>query len=159
VVLQFSIEWRNSRKALWSATGETRVIIQRSENEMDNGKKKHFRELLIKERDRLVKEIDEFQTELSGNGKMKSSGATFYYTQHMGDLGTDQMEREKNFHFASSERRYLYHIEKAIEKLDKGKYGICETCGKPINLDRLEAIPSARLCFECKEKEEKSKVR
>ena len=126
---------------------------------MDKRKKEYFRKRLIEERDRLIKDIGEFQNEHSGNGELENAGATSHYTQHMGELGTDQMEREKSFHFASSERRYLYHIQKAIEKVDTNTFGVCEDCGKKINIERLKIIPSARLCIECKSKEESGRIR
>jgi RNA polymerase-binding protein DksA len=45
----------------------------------------------------------------------------------------------------------LADVERAIGKLDKGTYGLCERCGEPIGAERLEAIPEARLCITCKQ--------
>lgn len=47
-------------------------------------------------------------------------------------------------------REQLTEVERALEKLAKGTYGLCDSCGKPIPLARLEAIPQANLCLECK---------
>jgi RNA polymerase-binding transcription factor DksA len=44
----------------------------------------------------------------------------------------------------------LRDINLALEKIKKGNYGICEKCGKEIEIDRLEAIPEARFCKNCK---------
>jgi DnaK suppressor protein len=43
----------------------------------------------------------------------------------------------------------LAEVEKALDKFEKGTYGICEICGKPINPERLEALPQALYCMEC----------
>jgi len=74
----------------------------------------------------------------------------------MADAGTDAMEREKAFLFASAEGRVLLEIDDALRRLYRGDYGGCETCGNPIARARLEVMPQARLCISCKEKEERS---
>ncbi len=53
----------------------------------------------------------------------------------------------------------LEDIKDALIKIEKGTYGICKQCGKEINLERLEAIPTARLCRECKQQEERNMQR
>jgi len=40
-------------------------------------------------------------------------------------------------------------LEVALERLEAGTYGICESCGRPIDIERLEALPQARLCIDC----------
>jgi RNA polymerase-binding transcription factor DksA len=74
----------------------------------------------------------------------------------MADAGTDAMEREKAFLFASSEGRALYDVDEALRRLYKGEYGLCDSCHKPIAPQRLEVVPHALLCITCKEKEEKA---
>jgi RNA polymerase-binding transcription factor DksA len=41
-------------------------------------------------------------------------------------------------------------VEQALERMDAGAYGSCERCGRPIDEERLEALPAARLCLDCK---------
>ena len=88
-----------------------------------------------------------------------SAGDLSGYSFHMADAGTDAMEREKAFLFASAEGRLLLEIDEALRRLYRGEYGICEICGKPIARARLEAMPYARLCVSCKEKEERAAAR
>jgi RNA polymerase-binding protein DksA len=64
------------------------------------------------------------------------------------------MEREKSFYFASKSGRFLYHIDEALRRIENNTYGICQECNKNISPERLEAVPHARLCIECKAKEE-----
>ncbi len=40
-------------------------------------------------------------------------------------------------------------LEDALERLEAGTYGICESCGRPIDIERLEALPQTRLCIDC----------
>lgn len=49
----------------------------------------------------------------------------------------------------------LAQIQAALAKIEKGKFGICENCGKPIGGERLKVVPTARFCIECKKKKEK----
>ena len=44
----------------------------------------------------------------------------------------------------------LKNISSALEKIKKGKYGLCEKCGKPIPLERLKVFPEAPICLKCK---------
>jgi len=85
-----------------------------------------------------------------------SSGDLSAYSFHMADMGTDAMEREKAFLFASTEGRLLYSVNEALRRLYRSEYGMCESCGKEIGKARLDAVPQASLCVSCQEKQEKS---
>ena len=47
-------------------------------------------------------------------------------------------------------RSNLHDVDRALAKMDAGTYGTCERCGNPITEERLEAIPWALLCIDCK---------
>ena len=87
-----------------------------------------------------------------------STGDISSYSYHMADQGTDAMEREKAFLFASKSGRLLYHIDEALRRIKDKSYGKCMVCGKQISQARLEAVPHARFCISCKEKEERKKT-
>ena len=89
----------------------------------------------------------------------ENSGDLSSYSYHMADQGTDAMEREKAFLFASKSGRLLYHIDEALRRLRNNKFGNCIECEDPINPARLEAVPHARMCIKCKEAEELRKSR
>jgi DnaK suppressor protein len=72
----------------------------------------------------------------------------------VGDLVSASVEKEKAFEYGEAGVNAMREIATALEKLKGGTYGICERCGKPIGLKRLQAMPSARLCVKCKIKEE-----
>ena len=83
-----------------------------------------------------------------------STGDLSSYSYHMADQGTDAMERELAFMFASKSGRLVYHIDEALRRIEDGTYGLCERCNKPISAARLQAVPYARMCIECKSAEE-----
>src|SRR5690606_22619489 len=88
-----------------------------------------------------------------------ADGETSAYSCHMADQGTDAMEREKAFLFASQEGRFLWHIDQALRRLYKTPetFGKCHNCGEDIAFERLDALPHARFCISCKQREEDAK--
>ena len=77
----------------------------------------------------------------------------------MADQGTDAMEREKAFLFASQEGRFLFHIDQALRRLYKSPatFGKCHQCGEHIAFERLDSLPHARYSYACKQREEDAK--
>ena len=67
---------------------------------------------------------------------------------HIADAGTDSYDRDFALSIASSEQDALFEIEEALSRIKTSRYGICETTGKPIPADRLEAIPWTRFSAE-----------
>jgi DnaK suppressor protein len=65
------------------------------------------------------------------------------------DKASQSIEKELLFELSDNERTTLDHIEAALRKIDKGTYGSCESCRKPIPRPRLEALPFARYCISC----------
>ena len=120
----------------------------------------YFEKRLLEERRRVLKELGHHD-ELFNTSPQAADGDLSAYSFHMADQGTDAMEREKQFLFASQEGRYLWHVNEALRRLYKApeKFGQCHTCGAEITFERLDALPHARLCITCKEKEEDGKRR
>jgi len=119
----------------------------------------HIEKRLQEERERVMKELgsygEQFKRTAQGSDADLSS-----YSFHMADQGTDAMEREKQFLFASKEGRYLWHVNEALRRLykDPEQFGKCHECGENVGFERLDALPHARLCIKCKAKEEDGKV-
>ena len=57
--------------------------------------------------------------------------------------------------FASKEGRYLHHLNEALDRIESGTFGVCRTCGQEISKARLEAVPHATQCIQCKSREER----
>lgn len=70
------------------------------------------------------------------------------------DLATADLTQSLTLRLKDRERSLLPKIEKALTKIEKGEYGICESCGEEIGVSRLEVRPFAVLCIKCKEEEE-----
>ena len=118
----------------------------------------YFEKRLLEERKRVLKELGH-HGETFGASQQDSAGELSSYSFHMADQGTDAMEREKAFLFASQEGRFLWHIDEALRRLYRSPetFGRCHSCGRNIAFERLDALPHARFCFECKQREEDGK--
>jgi len=72
------------------------------------------------------------------------------------DAGSKTFEREQEMSIADNARDLLAQTKRALERLDRGDYGKCESCSGPIGKARLQAFPRATLCLECKQADERS---
>ena len=113
-----------------------------------------FRKLIETERARVSENIDSLEASIADRsaGQASSNQA---YSNHMADIGSDAMEQEQAFLHASQGADYLRMLDEALTRIDKGTYGTCEDCGGKIPVKRLEAFLAARLCVDCKSKQEK----
>src|SRR5260221_6499201 len=118
----------------------------------------HLEKRLHEERARVMKELG-YYDESFNSSLQASDGDLSSYSFHMADQGTDAMEREKAFLFASQEGRFLWHIDEALRRLYRSPetFGKCHNCGQDIAFERLDALPHARFCIECKQREEDAK--
>jgi len=71
------------------------------------------------------------------------------------EAATERLELEMRLTSEKRMRDDLVEVEHALAKFEKGTYGLCDNCGQPIDLARLEALPEARLCLSCKAQGEK----
>jgi len=115
--------------------------------------REYFHNLILQRREKILRELGRL-TEATRNTVQEYSGSHSTYSLHMADQGTDAQEREKTFLLASREGRYLKYLDRALTMIKDGRYGYCTTCKKPIQKKRLELVPTARLCIDCKLKEE-----
>jgi DnaK suppressor protein len=114
-----------------------------------------MRAAIMAERQRIIRELGRIE-ETINDATQGQEGSNQSYSNHLADIGTDYMEQEKNFYYASQEGHYLRSLDEALERIERGEYGICEMCGDLIGEKRLKAVPSARLCIKCKSESEKT---
>ena len=107
-----------------------------------------FRQLILKKK-RDILSIRSM--EVINDNPAKTSSNPYY----MEDEVSDTIEREIAYNLAHREKTSLQNLNKALERIDNGTYGACQTCGEDINKPRLEAIPHATQCIKCQSKEEK----
>jgi DnaK suppressor protein len=72
------------------------------------------------------------------------------------DMAGTVSAREESYEIGSVESRAVAQIDYVLQRIDSGKYGICEDCGKRIPAARLKAISFAFLCVECKQRDEQA---
>ena len=114
----------------------------------------YYRQRLLVERKRILHELGRI-TEAINESAEEQEAAKQSYSNHLADIGSDYMEKEKNYFYADQEGQYLKAIEAAIMRIDSGEYGQCQECLDLISDKRLEAVPAAELCIACKDKKEK----
>jgi RNA polymerase-binding protein DksA len=115
-----------------------------------------FRELLIDKRRTVLEALEYLHKENSGSladetGELVSGSAD----QHMADTATETVDREIDYTLEEHDGRLLKAIDEALARIDAGKYGVCVNCGAQIAPERLEAMPWATLCIDCKRREER----
>ncbi|MEW2356604.1 TraR/DksA C4-type zinc finger protein [Spirillospora sp. NPDC029432] len=71
------------------------------------------------------------------------------------DTGAKTYEREHELSLTYNSRDLLAQTERAVQRIDAGTYGICESCARPVGKARLQAFPRATLCVSCKQREER----
>lgn len=96
-------------------------------------------------------EIAASEEQLSGLMRDSGDGAG----DDQADTGSKNITREHELALAGNAREMLYQIERALERLEAGTYGLCESCGNPIGKARMQAFPRATLCVECKQRQER----
>ena len=72
------------------------------------------------------------------------------YSSHMADASTDQEEMEKSYYWMGRENKFLQYLNRSLDMIKKGTFGICIDCGELINKERLEEVPHTTKCFNCK---------
>jgi RNA polymerase-binding transcription factor DksA len=107
---------------------------------------------LIKERERLKKELEGFEVEIKLSDERRE-GSPFGKRE---EEATEAMEFEKRIALEKQLTDSLGNIDRAIQKYEAGTYGTCDQCRKPIEAARLEALPQACLCLNCKTNQDKS---
>ena len=112
---------------------------------MDQAQLEHFRALLNRKLEELLDEADKTLEEMISNEGQVPDPT---------DRATIESDRSFELRIRDRERKLIKKIKTALERIDKGTYGICEECGEEIGLKRLEARPVTTLCIECKSKQE-----
>ncbi len=92
---------------------------------------------------------------LQKHGSLRDSvGELSVVDNHPADMGSENFERAKNLSLHEKNLLTLKKVEEALDRLEAGRYGVCERCGRNIPDERLEAVPYTALCMNCREKEE-----
>ena len=109
-----------------------------------------FKKILLKEREQIVGEVRQI---VESSKEMGQDGI-----QDIGDEAANIYNKQVLLSLNENERTRLQEVDESLDRIETGTYGICEECGEPIGLKRLEVRPVAKYCVPCKTKLEKVKL-
>lgn len=110
---------------------------------------KQIHAALLEERAQLLDQVEDLDAEADVK-RWRDAG----FDDDPADSGSASFERETAQSLSRHARHLLTEIDDALRRIDAGTFGTCENCGQAIALERLDAIPYARLCMECKRRDE-----
>jgi DnaK suppressor protein len=111
-----------------------------------------LRSRLEGERKRLNEELEQLKSSVRP-AEERREGSPFGKRE---EEATESYELERRLTLEKSIRDQLAAVEHALQKFENGTYGLCDSCGQPIDPARLEALPQASLCLECKARQAKN---
>lgn len=115
---------------------------------MDESQLEAFRKLLLEKREAVVQ-----RARATMEKEMTLDSADL--PDEM-DLASSEYMQAFTFRLRGRDRVFLQKIEKALQKIDEGEFGLCEDCGELIGIKRLEARPETEFCIRCKEDQERT---
>lgn len=107
-----------------------------------------FREALLQRRRELTADIEQLREDTEEEDEPRATSVMSSAPTHPADVGTHEYEAEKARGLLQSQLERLAEIDRALDRIEKGTYGICEASGEPIQKRRLQAKPWARYTIE-----------
>lgn len=134
-----------TRKSALPVDGIEPYIPEPGEEYMNEKQLQHFRSILVAWKKSLMEEVDRTVDHMKEDATNFSDPA---------DRATQEEEFALELRARDRERKLIRKIEKTIARLDEDDYGYCDACGIEIGLQRLEVLPTAELCIDCKTTQE-----
>lgn len=125
---------------------------------LNSKERREFRQMLFQRRMLLAGDVNHMQDSALKESVARAAGDLSTVPFHMADVGSDNYDHEFTLGLIENEEDELREIDAALDRLEKGEYGMCESCQKRIPKGRLKVIPYARLCIDCKRCEEDGKA-
>ena len=113
-----------------------------------------LRRASLEERARHVQQADELMAEAEQLAAEREGGDT-QFDEESGEGDTINIERERDLLLSASAQQTVDEIDRALERIENKTYGLCLPAGRRINLERLEALPYAETCVDCKARAER----
>ena len=107
-----------------------------------------FNTLILEKREVVTAEL--LEAKKKADQVLNNNSTNAIYSSHMADAGSDQQEMEKNYYMMNRENNYLQYLERALNMIKDGSFGICTRCGELIDKERLIEVPHTSSCFDCK---------
>ena len=112
---------------------------------------KEFKEKIISKKEEVLKDIMDSQ-DIADNMLENSNTSGVIYSSHLADAGSDYQEIEKAYYWVQRENKFLQYLDRALEMIDEGTFGVCKECDDRIRSERLLEVPHTTSCFACKSK-------
>ena len=111
----------------------------------------HYRDLLLDRRKQVTDALEGLQ---AGDLALEEESVDTP-SDHLADAASITYDRELEFTLEENSEHVVEAIDAALRRILEGSYGLCQNCGEPISPERLEALPYAELCIDCKRKQER----
>ena len=107
-----------------------------------------FNNLILELKDNVSIAIE--QARSRADDIIKEGNQSSIYSSHMADAGSDQQSLEHAYSVIDRESKFLNYLDKALQRIEDGTYGACVKCEELISAERLNEVPHATKCFDCK---------
>src|SRR3989304_4742718 len=121
-------------------------------HELSAARLRAIKKRLLAEQERLESELREIVERTSHTSELEKVTEVSSYDDHPADLASETFEREKDMALEGNIQDLLDKVNTAMEKIEDGTSGLCDSCGVEINPNRLEALPWASLCLNCQDR-------
>lgn len=108
----------------------------------------HFSSKLLQARTQLAKELEHHVSIKQMSSDLNLSTELSKIDNHLADQATDMYDQERDIAIYHAGQRRLARMDEALQRIQEHSYGICDVCGEPISLERLEALPEASACLQ-----------
>tara|TARA_B100000530_G_C15795771_1_gene423518 strand:- start:112 stop:483 length:372 start_codon:yes stop_codon:yes gene_type:complete len=109
---------------------------------------KEFKDYILNKRKSVINEMEDAKQR--ADEMLKNDTTNAIYSSHMADAGSDLVEMEKAYYFVQRDSKFLKYLNRALDMIDEGTFGICLSCKKVIDKERLMEVPHTTSCFSCK---------
>jgi len=109
-----------------------------------------FKEIITEKYNSLLEELRYREKSSIMENQRETGSELSSYANHPAEAASDYANLTMNLNLAERDSKYLVQLEDALDRINKGTYGICSVCKKVIPMIRLEAVPTTTKCVECK---------
>ena len=109
-----------------------------------------FKVDIQKKKDAAIQDLSKIKKRT--DNLIDQSNANSIYSSHMADAGSDHQEMENAYYMMQREDSFIKYLDKALNMIEEGTFGVCISCDELIPKARLEEVPHSNKCVDCKEK-------
>ena len=112
---------------------------------------KTFKANILEKKDTAIKDLSKIKKRT--DNLIDQSNSNSIYSSHMADAGSDHQEMENAYYMMQREDSFIKYLDKALNMIEEGTFGICIECDEFIPKIRLDEVPHSNKCVDCKEKQ------